>query len=308
MEVITQIKKLPDHLKRGAVMIGNFDGVHRGHTKLIESLREMASLVDGASVVFTMSPHPVEVIRPDGIAPPVLTRLERKLELLESLGVDATIVYPTNQAFLHLDATEFFDTIIRQKLAARAMVEGINFYFGRARSGDVKLLDRLCEESEMRFLLVKPFKSEDQVISSSWIRHLVSEGEVRQAAKLLGRPHQIQGTVVEGEKRGRRLGFPTANLDMIEVLIPGKGVYAASATVEGQTYRAAVSIGENVTFGGQAFKVEVHLLDFDIDLYGQHLAVDFIEKIRDLVQFESPEHLVAQMQKDVKKVKMRGCQ
>lgn len=284
-------------------MIGNFDGVHRGHAKLVESLRMMANLVDGAAIVFTMSPHPVEVLRPEGVSPPVLTRLERKLTLLESLGVDATIVYPTNQAFLRLEAVEFFETILREKLNARAMVEGTNFYFGHGRSGDVELLDQLCEEAEMRFLVVEPLSADGQIISSSRIRHLVSEGEVRQAAELLGRPHQIQGTVVEGERRGRRLGFPTANLDMVEVLIPGKGVYATKATVDGQTFLAATNIGENVTFGGQALKIEAHLLDFGDDIYGKHIELDFIEKIRSLVRFESAEHLIRQMTQDVTKVR-----
>ena len=284
-------------------MIGNFDGVHLGHAKLVESLREMADLVGGAAIVFTMSPHPVEVLRPDGVAPPVLTRLDRKLELLESLGVDATIVYPTNQAFLHIEAVEFFETVIRQKLDARAMVEGSNFYFGHNRSGNVEMLDRLCEEADMRFLMVKPIELDGQPISSSRIRHLVTEGKVEQAAKLLGRPHQIQGTVVEGEKRGRRLGFPTANLDMVEVLIPGKGVYAARAIVGDQTYLAAVNVGENITFGGQALKIEAHLLDFGEDIYGRHLALDFTHQIRGLVRFESAEHLINQMNQDVEKVR-----
>ncbi|MGD9127338.1 MAG: bifunctional riboflavin kinase/FAD synthetase [Planctomycetia bacterium] len=305
MEIITQINKLPDHLKGGAVLIGNFDGVHRGHVRLIESLREMAQLVGGSAIVFTMSPHPVEVLRPEGTAPPVLTLLERKLELFASLGVDATIVYPTNQAFLHIEPVDFFETIVREKLDARAMVEGTNFYFGRARAGNVEMLDRLCREADIRFLLVQPVLDDDdgEMISSSRIRHLISAGNVEKAAELLGRPHQIEGLVLEGERRGRTLGFPTANLDMVQALIPGNGIYAARATVEGQTYPAAVCIGENVTFGGQQLKIEAHLLDFDADIYNHHLKLDFHARLRDLVRYDSPDQLTASIRQDVAAVR-----
>ena len=289
-------------------MIGNFDGVHRGHQKLIEALREMAQVVGGAAIVFTMSPHPVELLRPEGAAPPVLTRLGRKLELLESLGVDATIVYPTNQAFLHIEAVDFFETIVRQKLDARAMVEGANFYFGHDRAGNVEMLDRLCDEAGIRFLMVKPIMDDEgEAISSSRIRHLVSEGNVRKAADLLGRPHQIEGMVLEGEGRGRQLGFPTANLDMVQALIPGNGIYAAWATIEGETYPSAVCIGENVTFGGQFLKIEANLLDFERDIYNKHMTLDFIDRVRELIRFDSPEQLIEGIRQDVTRVRKLLC-
>ena len=299
---------MPDHLKRGAVMIGNFDGVHRGHQKLVEALCEMAQVVGGAAIVFTMSPHPVELLRPEGAAPPVLTRLGRKLELLESLGVDATIVYPTNQAFLHIEAVDFFETIVRQKLDVRAMVEGSNFYFGHDRAGNVEMLDQLCDEAGIRFLMVKPIMDDEgEAISSSRIRHLVSDGNVRKAAELLGRPHQIEGMVLEGEGRGRQLGFPTANLDMVQTLIPGNGIYAAWATVEGETYPSAVCIGENVTFGGQFLKIEAHLLDFERDVYNKHMTLDFVDRVRELIRFDSPEQLVEGIRQDVARVREILC-
>lgn len=298
MEVVSDLQQAAKPWRNGAVSIGNFDGVHRGHCTLIDHLRAEASLVNGPAVILTFSPHPIELLRP-GKLPPPLTTFERKLGLIESAGVDVCITYPTSYELLGLTADEFFQSIIRQHVAARAIVEGPNFYFGRHRTGDVELLGQLCRDAEMRLKIVEPNLHAAEYISSSRIRQAIIDGDVRQAANMLGRDYQISGIVVEGAKRGSTIGFPTANLEQVETLLPGPGVYAGCVHYEGRKYAAAIHIGPNPTFGEQQQKLEVHLLDFDGNLYNKRLIVEFKDHLRDVIAFGSVDELVAQLDRDV---------
>jgi riboflavin kinase/FMN adenylyltransferase len=298
LEVLSNLQQPSALWQDGAVTIGNFDGVHRGHCALIEQLRSAAQDVGGPAVVLTFSPHPIEILRP-GRLPPPLTTLERKLGLLEEAGVDACITYPTTRELLNLTPQEFFHSVIDQQVAARAIVEGPNFYFGRDRTGDVQLLDAMCRHAGIRLTIVEPNLNDGDYISSSRIRQAVMAGDVGAASDMLGRDYQVRGVVVEGARRGTTIGFPTANLEQMATLVPSPGVYAGSATSDGQRYAAAIHIGPNPTFDEPQRKLEVHLLDYSGNLYNKELVVEFSKQLRKVISFGSVDELVAQLKQDV---------
>ena len=278
--------------------IGNFDGVHRGHARIIERLLAKARDVGGPAIVFTFDPHPVRLLRPQA-APPPLTWTDRKAQLLDELGVTAVIAYPTDEHLLSLSPGDFFEQIVSQSLEARAMVEGPNFYFGGGRAGDISVLGQLCEQAGVALEIVPPLVLGDEYVSSSRVRTAVQSGDVNLARQLLTRPYRIRGMVTHGVGRGGKIGFPTANVSAVDTLLPGQGVYAAQAITPGGTWPAAVNIGPNPTFGEDALKVEVHLIGFAGSLYGQPLEVDFLSRLRSIRPFESVEALKAQLNLDI---------
>jgi riboflavin kinase/FMN adenylyltransferase len=302
VQLIRNMSQLTSRQRGGAVAIGNFDGVHRGHARIIERLIALSRAVSGPATVFTFDPHPVRVLRPD-LAPPPLTWTDRKAELLAELGVDVVVAYPTDEALLALSPDAFFDRVVREQLAARAIVEGPNFFFGRDRSGDIERLRQLSDRHRITLEVVPPLQCGAKYISSSRIRTAVAQGDVAEARRWLTRPYRIRGLVTHGAGRGHRIGFPTANLDAIDTLLPAYGVYAGRARVEKTWRPAAVNIGPNPTFGERALKVEVHVLDFDGPLYGQPLEVDFIARLRDIQSFSSVEQLVEQLRDDIEAVR-----
>ncbi len=302
VKLVRNLDELPANLRGGALTVGNFDGVHQGHAQIIAKLIGAAKRVSGAAVVFTFDPHPVRLLRPDACPPP-LTWTDRKAELLAELGVDAMISYPTNESFLPLSAREFFDTIIKQSLAAKAVVEGPNFYFGRGREGDVSLLRQFCDQAGLTLEVVEALQLHGDLVSSSRVRKLIAAGQVELAGRLLTRPYRIRGMVTHGAGRGSKIGFPTANVDAVDTLLPAAGVYGGRSHFQDQVWPVAVNIGPNPTFGEQRQKVEVHLLDFDGDLYGQPLEVDFDWRVRDVVKFSGPEQLIQQLTNDVQAVR-----
>lgn len=286
-------------VRGGVITIGNFDGVHRGHAALLSEVRRLATDLAGPAVAVVLDPHPASILRPEK-APSRLTWIERRAELMDRLGIDALVVCETSLEFLKMTAVEFFDALVIGCLGGRALVEGPNFFFGRDRGGDIGVLTNLCRSSHIDLRIVQPTKVDGQMISSTRIRRLLESGRVDDAADLLGAPHRVRGRVVAGAKRGRRIGFPTANLTEIDVVVPAPGVYGGIATLRGRTYQAAVHIGPNPTFehDGEA-KVEVHLLDYDGDLYNQLLLVDFVVHVRDIARFESAEQLIRQLDRDI---------
>ncbi len=298
MNLYRKLEDFPESLHGGALTIGNFDGVHRGHSQIIDRLRQHASDADGAAIVFTFDPHPVRLLRPDQ-APPPLTWTNRKAELLSELGIDAMIAFPTNPKFLSLTSQEFFDQIIVQAIGAKVVVEGPNFFFGKQRQGTVETLKQMCDQNDILLEIVKPIQHEAEYISSSRIRGLVHDGHVGLAGQLLTRPYRIRGMVTHGAARGAKLGFPTANLDGIDTLIPKDGVYAGRVVIARRKHLAAINIGPNPTFGERAKKVEVHVINFNESIYGQTIEVDFIQRLRDIRQFESTESLVEQLKQDI---------
>jgi riboflavin kinase/FMN adenylyltransferase len=284
------------------VAIGNFDGVHRGHAALIAETRQQATAAGVPAVALTFDPHPLQLLRPAQFQP-VLTALPDRTELLRAKGADVVLVLRTTPALLHLTATEFFDQVIRDRLRARALVEGVNFGFGRDRGGNVETLGQLCLQAGIGFTVVAPVLHEGRPVSSSRVRDALLRGDVREATVLLGRPYRLRGRVGTGQKRGRQLGFPTANLEQIGNLTPGDGVYAVRVSWEGNAWPGAANLGPNPTFQEGTRKVEVHLIGFQGELVGRELAVDFVERLRDTRAFAGPQELVEQLRRDVEQAR-----
>ena len=296
------IQTLPDlnaaALRHSSVSIGNFDGVHRGHARLVQKLVELARHLSGPAVVFTFDPHPATLLRP-GSAPLPLTWVERKAELLDKLGVDVMVAYPTSAALLGLTPEDFFSRLLLQTLDARALVEGPDFSFGRNRAGTIEVLRGLCQEHDVLLDVVPPLEHAGLPISSSRIRRSIAAGAMDEARTMLTQPYRIRGKVVEGLARGRQLGFPTANLDQIDTIVPGFGVYAGWSSLPSGRWPSAIHIGPCPTFGESNARVEVHLIGFSGSLYGQTLEVDFQARLRDIQAFPDLGSLTRQLQQDV---------
>lgn len=284
--------------ERGTILsIGKFDGLHAGHAEILRSLVSDARRRRVCSTVMTFYPAPVEILRPALSVPP-LCDLDRKIELIESFGPDLLVVFPTTRAFLDLSADAFFRTVVLDAFGASGLVEGADFNFGSNRGGNCDLLRTLCREESLSLNIVPSVCALGREVSSSRIRALLREGEVAAARAMLTRPYRMTGVVVHGEHRGRKLGFPTANLSGVKTILPKTGVYAARALVDGRTFATALNIGGNPTFGVSATKIEAHLLDFSGDLYGKTISLDLYTRLRDTLTFDTREELLAQMQKD----------
>jgi riboflavin kinase / FMN adenylyltransferase len=297
---------VPDGWGPSVVTIGNFDGVHRGHQRVVGRATEIAAELGLPVVVITFDPHPDEVVRP-GSHPPFLSSVRRRAELLAGLGVDAVCVLPFTREFSQLGPDEFVRAVLVDRLHAALVVVGEDFRFGHRAAGDVALLGDLGEKYDFTVEGV-PLVADDGVrISSSGIRGQLAAGDVAGAARDLGRPHRVEGVVVRGRQRGRALGFPTANLETLpHTAIPADGVYAGWLTNLGpsgedvERWPAAISVGTNPTFDERERSVEAYALDRDdLDLYGAHVAVDFVARLRGMERFDSVDDLVAQMHRDV---------
>jgi riboflavin kinase / FMN adenylyltransferase len=284
---------LPDVSQRPRrVAVGEFDGVHLGHRSVIE----------GSDTVLTFEPHPLAVLRPDA-APKLLTSLERKAQLVAQIGVEELVVIPFDAAFSQRSAQSFVDEVLVEALQATRVSVGENFRFGHRAQGDTKLLKADARFETRVGTLVEV---EGEVVSSSHIRGLVLAGEVDHAAVFLGAPFALQGEVVAGDRRGRELGFPTANLVPDQALIqPGHGIYAARAVLgDGEERCAAVNVGVRPTFKTDlVVLIEAYLLDFDGDLYGERLTIEFLARLRGERRFDSADALVAQMHQDVQQAR-----
>jgi len=269
------------------VAVGEFDGVHLGHREVIR----------GSDTVLTFEPHPLRVVRPEA-APRLLTSLETKAELIAALGVEETVVIPFDEGFAQQTPQEFVDHILVERLQATRVSVGENFRFGHRAAGDPELL---AADDRFETRVVPLVEVDGEIVSSSHIRGLVLAGEVETARRFLGAPFQLRGPVVEGDRRGRTLGFPTANIIPDEALVcPGHGIYAARTAQA----CAAVSIGVRPTFGtGRALLVEAYLLDWDGDLYDTELRIDFLARLRGERRFDSPEALIDQMRRDVERTR-----
>lgn len=297
---------VPVSARESVVSVGNFDGVHRGHAELIRQARllsEPRAPASGTSVtIVTFDPHPLQLLAPERFLPP-LTTLEDRVELLLANGADAVVVLRTDRDLLNLTPEEFFQRILIGQLNATGIVEGFNFRFGHDRTGTVEMLREMCNANGIAFRLVEPFMHNNTVVSSSKVRDALIAGDVRAAADWLNRPYRIHGKVIEGAKRGRTIGFPTANLGEVPTILPGEGVYAVRVCLGDQTYAGAANIGPNPTFGEHARKIEVHLIGFTGDLYGRSLTVEFMDRLRGTRKFNNVDELVAQMRLDVEKAK-----
>jgi riboflavin kinase / FMN adenylyltransferase len=297
---------VPGDWGRSVITIGVFDGVHRGHQAIVAVAVAAAAETGLPLVAITFDPHPDEVVRP-GSHPPVLTTARRQAELLAGLGVGAVCVLPFTLEFSRLSPDEFVRAVLVDRLQAVRVIVGDNFRFGHKAAGDVALLSELGAKYDFTAVGVPLLTDAGQTISSTTIRQQLAAGDVAGAAADLGRPHRVEGVVERGHRRGRGLGFPTANLALLPyTAVPADGVYAGWLTGldpdgrEESRWPAAISIGTNPTFDGRERTVEAYALDReDLDLYGVHVAVDFTARLRGTVRFDSVQELIEQMHRDV---------
>ncbi len=301
MRIYRALKDVPDPAAAGRVVaIGVFDGVHRGHQEILSQAVEAARVSRATPAAVTFYPHPAAVLLRS--APPMLTPLERKAELLEGLGVEELVVVPFDREFARLTPAAFCSAVLSDHLGARAVFVGKNFHFGHGGAGTPADLLIYGRAHGFEVVAVELTREAGDVISSTRIREALMAGEVVEAARLLGRPHRIEGTVVSGVGRGRGLEAPTANLAPTpEMALPRLGIYVTQSTVDGAaTYRSVTSVGTNPTFENDGIiRIETLLFDFAGSLYGANLAVDFLERIRDQEAFPDAESLAARIKRDV---------
>jgi riboflavin kinase/FMN adenylyltransferase len=290
---------VPSSWGRCVATIGVFDGVHRGHQQIISRAVERARELAVPSVVITFDPHPSEVVRP-GTHPAILTGARYKAELVEALGADVTCVLPFTQEFSRMTPKDFVHAVLIERLHSVAVVVGVNFRFGHRAAGDVDVLRVLGRQFGFAAEGVALLTDNGTTISSTYVRACVDAGDVSTAARALGREHRLEGVVVRGDARGREIGFPTANLETLpHAAVPADGVYAGRLVHRGARLPAAISIGTNPTFAGRERRVEAFVLDFDGDLYGEHVGFDFTARLRETVRFDGVDALVEQMKLDV---------
>ncbi|MCK8680396.1 MULTISPECIES: bifunctional riboflavin kinase/FAD synthetase [Streptomyces] len=300
------LEDIPQDWGRSVVTIGSYDGVHRGHQLIIGRAVERARQLGVPAVVVTFEPHPSEVVRP-GSHPPLLAPHHRRAELMAGLGVDAVLVLPFTAEFSQLSPADFVVKVLVDKLHARAVIEGPNFRFGHRAAGNVDFLTELGStydyEVEVVDLFVTGEAGGGKPFSSTLTRRLVAEGDVAGAAEILGRPHRVEGTVVRGAQRGRELGYPTANVDTLpHTAVPADGVYAGWLLADGERMPAAISVGTNPQFDGKERTVEAYAIDrIGLDLYGQHVGIDFLAYVRGQLKFSSIEELLEAMAVDVQR-------
>lgn len=293
----------PVHWTNPVLALGNFDGLHRGHTKIIERVKRRAAERAGTSVVMTFDPHPPRIVRPDK-APPLLMTTEQRLEAIAAAGVQGTAIVRFTPELSRWEPEMFVRTVLVEWLRVAEVWVGANFLFGRERAGNFTLLRSLGARYGFRAEKIDPVRYKEFVVSSTRIRRLIAEGRVDEAGALLGRQYFIDGVVVPGARRGHVIGFPTANLETVNELVPPNGVYATTVTLQGIVHPSVTNIGVRPTFGGSDKPViETHILGFDRDLYGARLRLGFVQRIRDERAFESVEQLGAQIQADVGKVR-----
>ncbi len=300
MQVIHGLSGCPESLSLSAVAIGNFDGIHQGHQVLLSEMIKGAKGLNITPTVLTFYPHPVEVLNPQKKLEQLTTTSE-KLALMESLGVQFVCVAQFDKVLAQLSPEAFFEKYLVRGLKAKSIFVGYNFRFGKNRMGDIDLLKRLCEQKKITLTVVEPVSLGER-ISSSLIREKILEGQVEEAAKLLGHPYSISGVVKSGDGRGKQLGFPTANLHCAaEKILPKNGVYITRVHWQLQSFRAITNIGVRPTFHSLSSPkvVEVHILDLNAKLYDESLSLEFLKFVRDEMKFKSIEELKAQVQKDI---------
>ena len=303
MIVVRSTEEIIKDFRGSFVTIGNFDGVHLSHRHICRKLAQEAREAGAKSLVITFDPHPKMILHPDIRPFFLITTLDEKLNLLKECGIDATIIIPFSPDYAKTTAREFVYETLERKLAIKKIIIGHDYTFGQNKKGNDTYLISAGQELGFDVEVIDAFKEGEEIVSSTLIRNLILQGKVAAAGKLLGRWYNVAGTVVTGFGRGIKLGFPTANIDPEKELLPPAGIYAAFVEVEQKRYMAALNIGEKPTFADYTFTFEAHLLNFEGDLRGKRLNTEFVEKLRDIIKFDSPEMLKKQIAADVKKVR-----
>ncbi|MDY6878889.1 MAG: bifunctional riboflavin kinase/FAD synthetase [Thermodesulfobacteriota bacterium] len=301
--VISDLKQIKKPLANCVLTVGNFDGVHKGHVALFEMVKKRARSIGGISAVMTFEPHPLKVIRP-GEGPPLITLTKQKIQLISDEKVDYIFCIPFTKEFAAISSRDFVKEILVGTIGIKEIIVGYDYTFGHKREGNIELLQKMGVDNGFAVHVVGPQHSDGRLISSTSIRKLVQEGRLEEARNLLGRDYQISGVVVKGKNRGGRLlGFPTANLDLIDELIPARGVYAVRTLIDGQWFEGVTNIGHNPTFGNGVFSVETHVLDFSGDLLGKTISVGFVKYLRKEKTFRTVDELAGQIHKDIEKAR-----
>jgi riboflavin kinase/FMN adenylyltransferase len=293
----------PARWHQPVLALGNFDGMHRGHLKIIERVRRGAEERGATAVAMTFDPHPSKIVRPDK-APPLLMTHQQKLEALARGGMHGVAIIRFTPELARWDPETFVRSVLVEWLHVAEVWVGANFLFGHDRSGNFSLLRSLGARYGFRAEKIDPVRYKDFVVSSTRVRRLITEGRVDEAGALLGHYYTVDGTVVQGQKRGRELGFPTANLCAENELVPPAGVYATTVSIDGLAYPAITNIGTRPTFeSGKENIIETHVLDFDKDMYGATLRLGFVQRLRDEKKFDGIDTLKAQIEADCARAK-----
>jgi len=304
VKIIKGIETLKRSFKNPVATLGNFDGVHLGHQDILKRVKQKASKIHGEGVVITFEPHPLKVLAPEKFLP-LLTPFRKKMMLIEKLGIETVLCVEFSLSFSQISPPEFIETILVEKVKVKEVIIGYNYHFGKGQKGDAESLKDAGRVFGFNVEIVEPFRIGEMVVSSSRIRDLIQQGEVDKASTLLGRDYPIIGKVVEGARRGRTLGFPTANLEISDELYPNPGVYAVKVEWRRQRLNGLANVGTNPTFSSEQngkdkpISFEVHILNFSRDIYGEEIQVNFIRRIRDEVRFENSSLLIEQIRKDI---------
>lgn len=298
MKILKNLNEIPVEFRDSVVTIGNFDGVHRGHQNIFRLLLDEAKRENGKAIVITFDPHPKKVIHPDMRPFFLLTPLDEKLKLIEEYGIDAVLLITFTPDFAKTTAEEFVRHILWDKLHLKKLYIGYDYAFGQGKQGNAEFLRSMGKELGFDVEEIGVVKDDDIIISSTNIRISICEGNVKLARELLGRPYNVYGNVIKGYQRGTDIGVPTANIES-EKVIPNCGVYAVMVDIKGIQHQGVINIGFNPTFDNNKLSIEVHLFDFNENIYGENIEILFIDRLRDEKKFESPEKLVEQIKKDI---------
>jgi riboflavin kinase/FMN adenylyltransferase len=298
MILITDLSRIEKKFDRSVLTLGNFDGIHLGHQELVRMVIRRAKETGATSMVVTFRPHPLKILAPQK-CPPLISIYEEKIRLFEKLGIDVLVKIPFTVEFSAMTPEDFVKNVLCDTLGAKEIFVGYNYRFGKGRKGDVQTLRGLGEQYGFTVREVEQISLGGEVISSTKIRDLLREGDVEHAARLLGRTYAITGIVVKGDSRGKGLGFPTANIAPKHAIIPSDGVYAVRLSVRDRLYEGIANIGMRPTFNKQVLAIEVHVFDFDEDIYGEDISLYFIRKIREERKFRDAGALVDQIRSDI---------
>ncbi len=303
MKIVRELDEIKEPFPNACVTIGNFDGVHLGHQRLFDIVEQRAYHSHGASIAITFNPHPLQILRPGGIK--LISTCEQKIELIGMSGIDVLVIIPFTKSFAATSAVQFVDEILIKRIGVKHLFVGYDYAFGKGRTGDIPFLKRQGEEKGFSVTVIDAYYENEILVSSTKIRELVMAGDMAETKKLLGRYYQIRGEVQRGRQRGgKEIGFPTANLHVDEEdLIPKHGVYACQVICDGKCYGGVINIGLNPTFSENKLIAEVHIFEFNQDIYGKPIKVNLLQFLREEKKFSGIEELSAQIARDVTRSK-----
>ena len=298
MQIYYDLEAPSESFQESMLTVGVFDGLHVGHQAVIQQVLTQAKQFKLASFVLTFDPPPLAFLAPER-CPPALTTLPKKIEILEQLGVDSVIFARFDAHLQQMSPDTFVQEVLLKRLHARQVIVGYDWQFGRGRSGNADALKQLGDQYQFDVMIVDPVQLHGKPVHSTRVREAIADSNLDLASELLGRRYSIMGEVVEGEGRGRQIGFPTANIDAGNQMLPPNGVYAVQVKLEGSIFDGVVNMGTRPTFDGEKFQIETHLFDFEKMIYGKKIEIFFIEKIRVEQRFSNPEMLINQITRDV---------